>query len=407
MKPKVGLVIQRYGLEITGGSEMLARRVAEKLLPYYDLEVITTCAIDHLSWRNTLPPGEGSLDGVRLRRFACAEERSLLGFHEIYDRILYEQLEPAREHRLIRLQGPYCPDLTAYLKKHSSEYDAFVFFTYLYYPTVAGLPLVAEKAAFVPTVHDETSLYLNLYDELFHLTPWLIFNTDEEMYLAQRRFNLPEGVGRVVGSGIESPEPGPPDASWEPIAAKLADTQVLTYIGRVENGKGCDDMVEYFLRFLEEERRDDVSLLMLGKRTLAIPNHRRLISPGFVSEYAKYQALQRTTVALAPSPFESLCIAALESWMHERPVLANGRSPVLQGHCVRSNGGLWYSNYFEFREALKLLLSSEPLRSSLGAQGRSYVQDTYRWDVVVQGYREVIDSVIAGANPRARSALTV
>ncbi|MBC8165229.1 MAG: glycosyltransferase family 1 protein, partial [Bryobacteraceae bacterium] len=46
-RPRIAFVIQRYGLEITGGSEALCRKVAEKLASHYDIEVLTSCAIDH------------------------------------------------------------------------------------------------------------------------------------------------------------------------------------------------------------------------------------------------------------------------------------------------------------------------------------------------------------------------
>jgi glycosyltransferase involved in cell wall biosynthesis len=81
--------------------------------------------------------------------------------------------------------------------------------------------------------------------------------------------------------------------------------------------------------------------------------------------------------------------------MHARPMLVNGRCPVLAGHCVRSNGGLWYTNYGEFREALKALLADPALRTTLGAQGRAYVQSRYRWDVVEKVYVEAIERVMA------------
>jgi glycosyltransferase involved in cell wall biosynthesis len=123
-----------------------------------------------------------------------------------------------------------------------------------------------------------------------------------------------------------------------------------------------------------------------------------LISPGFVSEYVKYHALQSTDISVAPSALESLCIAALESWQHGSPLLVNGLSAVLVGHCVRSNGGLWYTNYLEFHEALKQLLSDASLRTLLGRQGRKYVLDNYRWAAVERTYREVIDEIVrAGA----------
>lgn len=404
MKGRIAFVIHRYAKEVTGGSEIHCREVAERMLKCYDVEVLTTCAIDHLSWKNALPPGESNIGGVTVRRFPTAGERHLLNFHRLYDRIFLEQLSTDEEWEMLRHQGPYCPDLVQWLKRNHARYDAVVFFTYLYYPVIAGLPLVKDKAVFVPTAHDEASLYLHVLDEVFRSTSRILFNSEEERNLLQRRFNLAAGTGRIVGMGISEPTQGDLHVSWEDLQPRLAGNQVLTYVGRVENGKGCDELVEFFLRYVEDEKRSDLLLLLLGNRTLPLPASRQILSPGYVPEYVKYQALESTDVAIAPSPLESLCIAALESWMHRKALLVNGRCPVLAGHCRRSNGGLWYTNYEEFRQALKMLLENEPLRNTLGRQGRTYVEQNFRWEVVENAYREVVDEVIAAGSSHAARA---
>src|SRR5262249_14682614 len=198
-------------------------------------------------------------------------------------------------------------------------------------------------------------------------------------------------------SGIDDPSPGPPDSAWDAIARRIEGRQVLTYVGRLENGKGCDELVEFFSRFTAEERRGDVILLLLGTGATPIPANPQILAPGYVSEYTKHMALDATAIAVAPSPFESLCLAALESWRHARPLLANGKCPVLVGHCSRSDGGLWYTSYPEFREALKLLLQEEGLRRTLGERGRRYVETRYRWESVLPVYRETLDRIVAAA----------
>jgi glycosyltransferase involved in cell wall biosynthesis len=398
-KPRIAFIIHRYGEQITGGAESLCRQIAERLLCWYEVEVVTTCATDHLSWNNDLPAGEETLNGVRIRRFASVEERKLLPFHRNYDRIFTTQLSSEEQHEMIRSQGPYTPALVEYVRKNEQNYDAFIVFTYMYYPSVYTLPFLKSKAIFVPAAHDEASLYVDILDELFRQTPHIVCNSEEELFLLQRRFNLPSSIGVVAGIGVEEPVEGDADAGWEKLRQKLESKQVLTYAGRVENGKGCDELVEFFLRFVKEEQRNDILLLLLGRRTMSLLPHPQIYSPGYVSENMKYQALRNTDIGIAPSRLESLCMAALETWMHEKPMLVNGGSPVLVGHCLRSNGGLWYSNYGEFAEALKTMLPDAKLRHTLGRNGRSYVRSSYRWDLVEQTYRDVIERVIASGAP--------
>ena len=60
---KVAIVVQRYGAEINGGAELHARYVAERLARHVQVEVLTTCATDYVTWRNSLPAGRR--DGPR------------------------------------------------------------------------------------------------------------------------------------------------------------------------------------------------------------------------------------------------------------------------------------------------------------------------------------------------------
>ncbi|HKZ31626.1 MAG TPA: glycosyl transferase family 1, partial [Vicinamibacteria bacterium] len=80
-RPEVAFVVQRYGEGITGGSESLARAVAERLASDYRITVFTSCAQDYVTWRNELPAGLERLGGVEVRRFPVARERDLAAFN--------------------------------------------------------------------------------------------------------------------------------------------------------------------------------------------------------------------------------------------------------------------------------------------------------------------------------------
>jgi len=54
---KLAFVVQRYGPTINGGAELHARYIAERLARHADVEVLTTCAADYVTWRNELPAG--------------------------------------------------------------------------------------------------------------------------------------------------------------------------------------------------------------------------------------------------------------------------------------------------------------------------------------------------------------
>ena len=85
---KLAVVVQRYGLAINGGAELHARYIAERLSRHADVEVLTTCATDYVTWRNALAPGLEEVNGVRVRRFPVAQERNPRVFGQLSERVL-------------------------------------------------------------------------------------------------------------------------------------------------------------------------------------------------------------------------------------------------------------------------------------------------------------------------------
>ena len=160
MKDKICFVVQRYGEEIVGGSESECRMYAERLVPYYDVEVITSCAMDHISWRNDYPEGVSILNGVTVRRFRTVRERDLKEFSDL-SVVLTQKSDHSREEDVDfeEKQGPMAPEALDWLCEHGSEYKMVLFMTYLYYLAAMGLPRYKGKSLLIPTAHDEWSVY--------------------------------------------------------------------------------------------------------------------------------------------------------------------------------------------------------------------------------------------------------
>src|SRR6516225_9834119 len=138
-KPRLAIVIQRYGQELGGGSELHCQMLAERMTRYYDIEILTTCARDHRTWENEYPPGATSVNGVAVRRFPVKRKRDSVGFEKAWQKIFWRSHTPDCEFDLLKHQGPYTPMLIDYLRKFQDQYNAFLFYTYLYYPTAIGL----------------------------------------------------------------------------------------------------------------------------------------------------------------------------------------------------------------------------------------------------------------------------
>ena len=67
---KLACVVHRFGADIAGGSEGHCRLIAEHLAAQHDVTIVTTCARDHITWKNHYPPGESRIVRRRPRRRA-------------------------------------------------------------------------------------------------------------------------------------------------------------------------------------------------------------------------------------------------------------------------------------------------------------------------------------------------
>ena len=430
---KIGFVVQRYGAEIIGGSEYHCRLIAEHLSrrPEHDIAVLTTCAREYTTWENAYPEGTDRVRGVTVRRFPNAKTRDLDSFNEYSDWIFNNPHSRADEWTWLEQQGPWCPSLIDYLERQHGTYDALIFFTYLYAPTVLGLKVAPRRSILVPTAHDEPAIKLGIYQDVFSLPRGIAFNTASERGFLRQQFAIGAQVQEVVGCGVDlPPHLGPPQdpavstpsaedvdvqaaaeaavAADEPGAGngvsslsnvrgavfrrrhRLYDSFAL-YGGRIDAGKGCEELIEYFSSYADEQ--GDATLALMGVKLMPIPEEPFIRFAGLLPEIERLEALEAATVVVVPSPYESLSLLALEAFAVGTPILANARSEVLTDHCQRSNAGLYYGNREEFVECLKTLMKDSALRAGMGLNGRAYVRDHYSWDVILEKYERMMAKV--------------
>ncbi len=259
----VAFVVQRYGPDVTGGSEALARAVAERLTPFHEVTVFTTCARDYVTWRNELPAGGHEESGVRVRRFPVEEERDLAAFNAFAEPLYARARTRAEEIEFLRRQGPVVPSLVEALRAERDRYAAVVFFTYLYYPTYWGLPAAPERSVLVPTTHDEPPLAFSIYRDVFERPRAFAFLTPAEQELVRARFGTGDRPVAVAGMGVEPAPPG--DVAAFRARHGLGGPYAL-YAGRIDAGKGCAAMLAHHERY---RQRHDSLLLRIDSRGLA------------------------------------------------------------------------------------------------------------------------------------------
>ncbi len=435
---KIGIVIQRYGAEVLGGAEQLCRQVAERLAAQHQVDVLTTCARDYVTWKNEYAEGADRVRGVTVRRFASSSARDQEAFNRFSEWIYRHPHSRADELEWLKQQGPWCPALVDYLRRHQHGFDVLIFFTYLYAPTVEGLTINPGKSVLVAMAHDEPAIRLEIFKDVFSRPAAICYLTESERRLVHDLFPDRPLIEEVVGMGVDIPqmqryprisasaddepvgddgqEHGPADTggATSTVAARrtagVSDGSsyltsrgvvfrrrhrlygpLVLYGGRIDPGKGCEELIEYFSAYVKEG--GEATLALMGAKLMALPEEPYIRFAGLLSDRERLQALEAATVVVCPSPYESLSLLALEAMSVGTPVLVNGRSPVLVEHCIASNGGLWYEDGSEFVACLELLVRDERTRAALGRNGREYVRRHYRWDVVLGKYERIFAKI--------------
>ncbi len=387
---KIAFVVQRYGLEVNGGAELQCRQLAEKLSDIYQVDVITTKAVDYGTWEDVYVNSQDKIGGVTVRRFSVTHPRDMQRFNRFSEKVLQMHSDPQEEEEWMRQQGPYSEELLNYLEQHAEEYAVIIFSTYLYATTYFGLPLVRDRAILIPNAHDELPIYLSIFKDMFLMPKGIYYNTALEKRFVEGKFHNAhilnnQGKG---GVGVDLPE----DISAERFKQKYGIKEYMLYIGRIEAHKGCGELFQYFREY-KKRNPGELKLVLMGKAVIEVPEDPDIISLGFVDDQDKFDGLAGCRFLVLPSQFESLSMVVLEAMAIKRPVLIHGNCAVVKEHCISSNGGLYYQNYFEFEGCINYLLEHDEICREMGENGRRYVTECYAWDAIIKRLVDLIEKV--------------
>ncbi|MDP1822130.1 MAG: glycosyltransferase family 4 protein [Archangium sp.] len=400
--PRVGIVVQRCHSSITGGSEVEALHYARLLSAQCQVEILTTTALDYVTWKNELRAGPDLVEGIPVRRFAVTIGRTPY-WHQLHERLIADH-EPrkhnpaaplarpwsiALQEEFIRQQGPYCEGLLAYLEQRHGDYDAIIFVSFLYPTTYFGIQRVpSAKALLVPTLHDEPTAHLSAFRDMAHRVHEILWNAESERALGERLWGaLP---GRITSMAV----------GVEPAAPLDLGYPYVLYCGRIDAGKRCDQLIEYFLSF-KRAHPGPLKLVLTGHDHLGIPQHAEIVHRGFVPEGEKRALMAGAQAFLMPSPFESLSIVTLEAMGQRTLVLANGACAVLADHVERSQSGRIYTDFPSFESGLSALLDEAPRDAAQRDRARAYVLSRFSGDHIRSLLLEAVGSCAPSNRPLA------
>jgi glycosyltransferase involved in cell wall biosynthesis len=378
---RIAVMAPRFAEGATvGGAETLLRCLAGRLARHgYAVDFLTTCAENHFSWENTLPPGRTHRSGLDVIRFPVDEDRDIDRFLRIQQQISHGGTVARDEQQYWMDNNVNSRALYTYLEQEGAHYDLIIAGPYMFGVIWRAAQIHPGKTLLVPCLHNEPFAWLEIMHDLFEQVAGFLFNSLPEQQLAQRIFNIGDRFSRIVGMGLE-----PFDA--DPAAfAKRHDIHqpYVLYSGRREPMKGTPMLLDYLAAFRHRTGRD-VKLVLTGSGMIEPPADLwpHILDVGIVPEKEKQEAMAGATVFCHPSTHESFGIVLLEAWLGRTPGLVHAKGEVLRYQCRQSGGGLWFRSYPEFEEELKLLLDRLELNRRMGDAGREYVLKMYAWDNV-------------------------
>jgi glycosyltransferase involved in cell wall biosynthesis len=421
---KFAFITPRYGADISSSVEHACRLIAEHVCERHDVDVLTTCARDHRTWKNEYSEGSDRVRGVLVRRFGVSGVPDHIGFDALTQRLQTAPRSRAEELEWVRLHGPWSPGLLEYLKRAHRAYDVLAFFGLWHPLTVHGVEIAPERSVLFPYLQLQPALRFALWPDVVRSVRGLGFFSESERRLLHSYVGVRHACEEVVGIGVDPlPQQSYPRHQQDPNDEIVDDDDVgsdddtdaaeylagrgvpfkrrhrlygrfALYGGRVESDNGCEEMLEYFDSYASSDR--DATLVLMGLKMMKVPEEPYLRLAGVIPDRERMTAYEAADVTIAPASDDLLAQPLLESLAVGTPVLASARNRAAVEHCRRAGAGLYYANREEFVGALTLLTSNAHLREKLGANGRAYIRSHHRWDGVLGRF----DRLISRARPR-------
>ena len=381
---KLAFVPPRFGPGVLGGSEAVSREAAFGFAGRgYDVEIVTTCALDHYSWENELPEGVSEEDGLVVRRFPVLAPPQPGGVEGTALGAVREDPRSGPPGELVGLPVRVAADV----RVPAASWPALRrgrLFALPFWSTSVCLPFLAERAVVIPCLHDEPYARLDVLRPVLACPELVWFLSGPSTISATALVRWLGGTALRARACLFLRVTTLPDL-WKGINWPVHLCSTPAGGKRARGPRGCSKRSP----LPSVEGGLDLDLVCIGKgepggrHDLPRGSEGRVIDLGFVGDEERNNAFAAATAYVQPSRMESFSRTIMEAWLAGTPVIGSERSDVVTWHCRRSGGGLLFSDGAELAERLNLVARKPDLASELAEAGRRYVIENYTWEPVL------------------------
>jgi glycosyltransferase involved in cell wall biosynthesis len=216
-------------------------------------------------------------------------------------------------------------------------------------------------------------------------------------------YDVDQAKIRIVPNGVDT-EKFTPSGDCESIRQRIGvgNRPCVLFVGSIIPRKGVGYLVEAAKQVIKEDRETLFVVvgngplrnrMMYDVKAANLTNNFEFIIG--VSEQDLPALYRSADVFVLPSIQEGQGIVLLEAQSSSKPVVAFNVGGVREAVRHGETGLLMNPNIDKLAEAILRLLSDEPLRVRMGAQGRDFVQKEFSWDAcarkLLQVYREAME----------------
>lgn len=391
---KIAFVAPWYGDNIPGGAEAALRGITDHLFAAgMDIEILTTTVEKFTAdWnKDFYKPGDyTSKTGIPIKRFRI-RKRNTAAFDTVNSKLIQKSALTLQEEDTFHKEMINSPDMYEYISKNRQKYSFFVFIPYMFGTTYHGVQACPGQAVLMPCFHDESYAHMKTFRKVYSEVAGMLFNAQPEQELTERLYDITHMKTEVMGLGMDTSLTFNAERFREKY--NISESFIL-YAGRKDKGKNVDTLIQYFKRY-KSMQQDNLKLVLIGGGELEIPAEIKsdVYDLGFVDLQDKYDAYSAALLLCQPSKNESFSFVIMESWLCNRPVLVHEGCEVTKNFVSSSNGGLYFSNYYDFQETVRYILNNPDVADIMAKNGHDYVCDNFDWAVMVQKYKRFFEEL--------------